>query len=86
MGSSGYRAGVEIGKMLEHKFVSKPAQIMSKVGQFVGVCMLGGGLLVSTFVPEIMGSCLLVSVGGVAMLLLTHWIALQMDKKHAPKA
>jgi len=88
-GRAGYDIGQEIGKMMQHPFVSKPAKFVSKLGQVLGILLLAGGLLVMIFDTglelfdgELVLPGFLTGVGGVVLLLLLHWIALQMDKKH----
>jgi len=89
---AGYDIGKEIGNMMEHVFISKPAKIISKTGQLLGILLLTGGFLVmlldygmELFGGEFILPSFLVAVGGILLLLLLHWIALQIDKKHIPQ-
>ena len=91
-GRAGYDIGVEIGKMMGHVFISRPAKIISKIGHILGLLLLAGGLLVmaldyymETFDGKLALPCFLICLGGVTLLLLLHWIALRIDKKYAPK-
>lgn len=88
-GQAGYDIGQEIAKMLEHVFVSRLAKIIAKTGHFLGIFLLAGGVLVmildsgmEVFDGELVLAGFLTGVGGVVLLLVLHWIALQIDKKH----
>ena len=92
-GQAGYDIGREIGKMMEHPFVSKGAKFIAKAGHVLGILLLAVGVLamvldsgMELFDGDMLLPGFLTAVGGVVLLLLLHWIALQVDKKHAPKA
>jgi len=91
-GRAGYDIGESIGKLMQHKFVSTSAKIVSKIGQVVGMLLLIFGVLVmildygiDMFESEFVLLCFLIAVGGVALIPLLHWVALKIDKKHAAK-
>ena len=82
-GRAGYDLGLEIGKLMEHKFNTKPAKIVSKSGQILGILMLFVGVMMMVIDNELALPGFLIGLGGVALLLVLHWIALQIDKKRA---
>ena len=84
-GRAGYDLGTEIGKMMEHKFNTKFAKVVSKLGQIVGIALLFIGVMMMIIDTEIALAGFLTGVGGVALLLVLHWLALQIDKKAASK-
>ena len=81
-GRAGYDMGKDIGKMMEHKFTTTFAKIVSKIGQIGGIGMLFVGIMIMMLDSEMALAGFLTGVGGVVL----HWIALQIDKKCAPKA
>lgn len=83
-GRAGYDLGQDIGKMMEHPFVTLKARIVAKTGHVLGLVMLVVGVMMM-FAEDLALPGFLIGVGGVALLLVLHWIALQMDKKHAEK-
>lgn len=83
-GRAGYDLGQDIGKMMEHPFVTKKAKIVAKTGHVLGMVLLVIGVMMM-FAEDLALPGFLIGVGGVALLLLLHWIALKMDKKHAEK-
>jgi len=85
-GRAGYDMGKDIGKMMEHKFTTTFAKIVSKIGQIGGIGMLFVGIMIMMLDSEMALAGFLTGVGGVVLLLVLHWIALQIDKKCAPKA
>ena len=93
MSRAGYDIGQELGKMMQHVFVSKLANAIAKIGQIVGIILLAGGLLVlifdygmALFGGKLILPGFLISVGGVLFLCLLHGIALLIDKKHHKKS
>ena len=85
-GRAGHDLGLEIGKMMEHKFITLPAKIISKIGQIAGIGLLFVGIMLMTIDSEEALLGFLMGVGGVVLLLVLHWLSLQIDKKFAPKA
>ncbi|MBR5301493.1 MAG: hypothetical protein IKU38_01490 [Clostridia bacterium] len=84
-GRAGHDLGLEIGKMMEHKFITMPAKVISKIGHILGMVMLVVGVMMMILDEELALPGFLIGVGGVALLLVLHWLALQIDKKHAKK-
>ena len=84
-GRAGYDLGQDIGKMMEHKFSSKLAKAIGKTGHIGGIVLLCIGVMMMIFDTELALPGFLIGVGGVALLLLLHWLALKIDKKHEAK-
>ena len=84
-GQAGHDLGMEIGKMMEHKFTTRLAKVVSKIGQIGGIGLLFVGVMMMIIDTEVALAGFLLGVGGVALLLLLHWVALQIDKKAASK-
>lgn len=88
MSRAGYDIGLEVGKLLEHVFITKGARAVSVIGRVLGLGGLCIGALIAVFDEMLFdGEAMLLGLGlgfgGVIFLCVMHWIALRLDKKAA---
>jgi len=86
MGNAGFRSGQELAKMNMHEFKTPAAKRLSKFGEVFGylvMCIAALGAIICYYIGEnsISWIFLCTALGGLLLNLLTHKIALMIDKR-----
>lgn len=95
MSRAGYDIGTELGNIMNHNFISKPAKIVAGIGRVVGMLVLSvfalialgsyGAKAVFDGEGNLIWPSIIIAFCGALFLAGMHWTALKIDKNHEEK-